>query len=431
MMIKKLGLTLFYLLFTITAWGQAIKLPLNQRGTDAEFSKTMMVTNVFEFRGDTVANPLDFASAKAEDAVLWRKVKAPAMSKNYRKGFTWIFSGEKKDAFSGNHTLLLIENPGWTAFNTVIWTDRNHNLDLTDDGAPDTMKPHQSLILSLDDKPNGFKVALEHFPVSSFPQFSSMNDKAMYLLQGSRRFSGTENAFRIRRLNLIYGNWKSGSDSFVLGVKDVNCNGIYNENGIDEIMIADRGDEFQNQQSCVIEKNKAYLEWNNAAFYVNEVARDGSFVNLKRETNTKLKYILNKGDKLPRFRYAEPRDKSKTKMRRVRRLRGNMLYIYVWHDQSQKHIQDSAELHKLGRLQNSNLKVLMLNYGASSKYLHRYANRYDTRILQGFSSNTINGKLKIKKIPTGILLDKKQRILAVGITPSQVLAQLITAGNIK
>lgn len=118
-------------------------------------------------------------------------------------------------------------------------------------------------------------------------------------------------------------------------------------------------------------------------------------------------------------------------MRRVRRLRGNMLYVYVWHDQSQKHILDSAELHKLGRLQNSNLKVLMLNYGASSKYLHRYANRYDTRILQGFSSNTINGKLKIKKIPTGILLDKKQRILAVGITPSQVLAQLNAAGNIK
>ena len=71
---------------------QNIQIALTERGTDAEFTKTMMVSNVFEFRGDSVANPLDFASAKVSDVALWRKVKAPAMNKTFRKGFSTVSS---------------------------------------------------------------------------------------------------------------------------------------------------------------------------------------------------------------------------------------------------------------------------------------------------------------------------------------------------
>jgi hypothetical protein len=74
-------------------------------------------------------------------------------------------------------------------------------------------------------------------------------------------------------------------------------------------------------------------------------------------------------------------------------------------------------------MSNDKFKVLALNYGASGRYVVRYNRLFNTPILQGFSSNSINRNLKIKKIPTGILLDSRQRIVAIGITPTQ--AELI------
>lgn len=422
----------YIFLFLTTSVGtlraQSVILPLTDRGTDAEFVKTMMVANVFEFRGDTVSNPLDFASAKKDDQVIWRKVKSPTMSKRYRKGFTWVFTGVKTDDFARSHTLVLIENPGWTAYNALIWTDRNNNYDLTDDGAPDTLKPNKTAVVSMDYQTNGLKIMLEHFPVSLFKQFAVINDNAMYQLQGNRLFSGTENSFRLRRMNVIYGTWSDGKKKMALCVKDANCNGLYDDNGVDEVMIADDGRSFQNLQSCVLKNGKAYLEWNSAAFYIDGVSRDGSFIKFTRDTNANLKYTLNKGKKLPRFRYAKPvtktKAKTKTRKRGIRRFKGDKLYIYVWHDQASGYFNDSSALHALGRIKESGCKVLMLNYGASSQYLHRYSRRYETFIYQGYSSNKINKKLKILKIPTGIFIDKTQRILGVNYSPNQVIEYL-------
>lgn len=419
---------LLLILITVTfgrLHSQVVRLPLTDRGTDAEFVKTMMVANVFEFRGDSVSNPLDFASAQKDDPVRWRKIIAPMMNQKYRKGFTWIFTGVQTDDFSSAHTLMLIENPGWTAFNTVIWTDRNHNYDLTDDGSPDTLYPNKSAIVSVDAMSNGFRVLMEHFPTAQFKQFAAMNDKAMYQLQGNRMFSGTENSFRMRRMNVVFGTWKSGGQEFALCVKDANCNGSYADDEIDEVMIADDGLSFQNLQSSTVKKGKAYLEWNNAAFFINEVHPEGKYIDFKRDTAASLKYILNKGKKLPRFRYAEPTAKFKNRKRNIRRFKGEKLYIYVWHDQSPEYIEDSAVLHELGRIKEAGFKVLMLNYGASSQYLHRYSRKYETHIYQGFSSNKINKKLKVRKIPTGFLISEKQRIMEVGFNPHRLKDSII------
>jgi len=408
---------------------QNIQLALTDRGADAEFTKTMMVSNVFEFRGDSIANPLDFASAKVNDATVWKKVKSPVMSHHFRKGFTWVFSAIKSDDFAANHTLLLIENPGWIAYNTLIWTDRNHNYDLTDDGSPDTIKPHKTTTIAVDNKPNGFRVMLEHFPVNQFKQFATMNDKAIYQLQGSRLFSGTENSFRIRRMNVLFGTCCEGKEEFAICVKDANCNGTYADNGVDEVMIADDGNSFQNIQSCTVKNGKAYLEWHNSAFYIEFINPEGYFIKFRRLTGAKLKFILNKGQKLPRFRYAEPTGKEKTKNRKIRRFKGEKLYLYVWHDQATDYIKDSAALHAIGRMKNAGIKVVMLNYGASGQYLHRYSGRHESLIYQGYSSNKINKKLKIRKIPTGILLNKKQRILNSFISPSEVIVYLNDKAN--
>jgi hypothetical protein len=423
----KLLITLSVLLWNGIS-GQKVNIALDSRGEDADYSKLIMATEIFVFKNDSVANPLDLASAKKDDETRWKKVVAPAMDPKLRKGFAWIFGTGYADDFAPNHTLILIENPGWTNWNTLIWTDRNRNYNLTDDGPPDTLTGTGKCILSVDAKPNGFKVELEHFPVKAFSQYAGMLDKAMQILQGKRVFMGVDNCFRMRRLNLIFGSWTDGKDSFSIALKDVNCNGVYTDEGIDKAMITDKGSVFNNLQSVALSRKNTYLEWNNAAYTILQILANPAEISILRDSNVRLKYSLNVGDKLPRFRYSRvtgQKNDIKIKKVSIRKLRGKQTYIYVWHDQSERHLKDSAGLHALGRLKLEDFQVLSLNYGASGKYIYRYNKRFDTELIQGFSSNDINRKLKIKRIPEAILVDRKQRIIAVGKTPDDILQYIV------
>lgn len=61
---KPLVLLSAVLLLFQSVSGQKIKIALNSRGEDADYSKLIMATEVFAFKNDSVANPLDLASAK-------------------------------------------------------------------------------------------------------------------------------------------------------------------------------------------------------------------------------------------------------------------------------------------------------------------------------------------------------------------------------
>ncbi|MBL7812169.1 MAG: hypothetical protein JNL57_08095 [Bacteroidetes bacterium] len=412
-------LTIFAIL---PAWMQAqtLRIPLTERVEDAQYSKLIMVTQTFFLQGDSVSNPLDVSSAVKGEPVYWRNIVPPAYNKNMRMAYAWVYDGSVQDKFSGSHSLLVIENPGWTAYPTRIWVDRNHNFNLTDDGNPDTMTMSKPAIIHLaGDNYNGFKLWLEHFPVDQFPMFANMNDRSVEAVQGNRFFLGSASCFRERRLNVLAGRWKSSSDSFLIAVKDENCNGNYGDHETDVVMITDYNKTPDNLQGITLNaKGKAYLEWNNAAYTVLGIDMEVAELILLRDTAAWLKNTLNTGEKIPRFKYCTATKPQKRKS--VRKLKGKTVYIYVWRDGAEEFAQDSAALHALGRLRKKDFTVLCLNYGASGRYVYRYNKRYDIELLQGFSSNDINGLLKVKKIPSGILINRKQKVLFNGISPLQV-----------
>lgn len=417
--IPKLLLSLASILLPAILAGQNLKIELTSRVEDADFNKMILLTSVFQLKNDSVANPLDAASAKIGDPVEWRKIKAPLLNNKMRSGFAWVNGGANPDPFAKGYTLIVIENPGWTAYPTYIWTDRNFNFDLTDDGPPDTMTAKKPAIIKLNNHPTGYQVWLEHFDFIRFPQYRQMHDDAMYKLQGSRQFVGTENCFRERRMNVLAGHWKTMEDSFSIAVKDVNCNGQYSDDDLDMVMIADYNGNFQNLQGVTLKEGRAYLEWNGVAYQITDIDKNGSFISLTRDTSARMKFSLNKGDKIPKFRFCAVG--KPTKKKRIRKVKSEFLYVYVWHDLAAQYIKDSASLHNLGRKDSSVIKVVALNYGNSATYVYRYNRRNKTSILQGFSSNDINEKLKVQKIPHGILLDRKKRIVKNGISPAEVL----------
>lgn len=415
-MIKKAILSGTLLLSVLALRSQDLTLNLDQRAEDAQYKKLIMVSPVFALRGDSVANPLDISSALADDPVYWRKVSLPKMNPLFKSGFTWIYDGSSELEFAKAYTLLVIENPNQTYYPARIWVDKNHNFDLTDDGDPDSLTLTGGVEVSLGHA-NGYHVYLEHFPSEKFKSFEAMNDKAIRKLQGNREFLGTGASLREKRLNVLSANYSNGRDSFQIGIKDVNCNGRYNEDH-DVVMITTFRGVFDNLQGVKLENGKAYLEWDNAGFRITSVDPLGAWIQVTRDTGSRLKYSLNKGDKLPRFKYCSATKPSRHKS--IRRLKGKYIYIYVWRDGAEEFYRDSADWHALGRIKSENFEVLGLNYGASARYVYQYNILYETAIRQGYSSNDINRTLMLKQVPSGILIDKKQRIIGVGITPAEV-----------
>ena len=413
-----------FLLISCLANAQQLQLPLNIRAEDAQYNKLILVANVFEFRNDSVSNPLDISGANPEDKASWYQVKLPKdINTNYRWGYAWVLDGTSNLSVAKAYTLIAIENPAWTLYPTRLWVDKNHNFDFTDDTVVYHISHSNGVEVPLGNSDAGYKVYLEHFPSAKFRTFELMNDKTVNQLAGNRSFMGTAASLREKRLNVVASNWSNGADSFCLGIKDVNCNGIYTDAGIDVALITTYNGVFDNLQGVAVGANgTAYLEWNNAAYTVQGVDPQGRFLKVLRDTAARLKYSLNVGDKLPRFKYCAATKPSKHKS--IRRLKRNYVYIYVWRDGSELFFNDSANLHALGRLNRDGFQVLGLNHGASANYVYRYNKYFETHILHGFSSNDINKKLMLKQIPTGILIDNRQRIVAAGITPSQVLQYL-------
>lgn len=399
---------------------QVLFLTPSDRGEDAQFKKLIIIDPVFALNRDSVSNPLDVSSARASDPVFWRKVQLPETNPKFRVGFTWTYDGSNQNEFGTYQTLILIENPGWTHYPSRIWVDHNHNYDFTDDGNADTLTLEKGVVVQFPGY-NGYQVMLEHFPVEKFNSVASMNDDAVRKLMGNRIFLGTAASLREQRRNVIAAHWKSATDSFTLGIKDANCNGKYNEDG-DMVMLTSYKGVFENLLGVKLQKGKAYLEWGGAAYHILKADADGKLIEVLRDTASLLKYSLNAGEKLPRFRYCSATKPARH--RRVRALKGKMTYIYVWRDGMEDFIKDSANWHALGRLNRDDFAVLGLNYGASARYVYQYNNYFETRIIQGYSSNELNRELKIHTVPYGILIDKKQRILATGIRPEEVFRWL-------
>lgn len=390
------------------------------RAIDDRFGRSMLVAPCFRY-----TNPIEefrnIGSAGME--LQHRSIRLPDMRGCNDTAYGFIFFGGTTSDFAPGYVLMVLGNNRRLELPHPVWVDRNNNLDLSDDGPPDTSVYYKTAIdIRIPSSvPGGgeYAVRLSRFPSDSFFSYKNMVNEFYKKFSGTKKFADANHSFREQRLNILASDIRHGSDSFRLGFKDVNCNGIYNERGIDEILVGEWGKALLSELAIVLpESGKAEFEWDLKRFRIDSLPADGKSALIRHMQDVRLEQSLSTGRKIPRFRYCKVHN-GKIRKAGIRRLRGEILYVYVWNSKHDRFAGDSTFINKIINSRKG-VQVLCLNYGDSPKWVAKFNQYYGTQWSMGFSARHIHDKLRVVKLPSGILIDKKQRVTHPSITPSAV-----------
>lgn len=120
-------------------WAQSnFKLELNQIVLDEKGRKMQSIIAVYKYKGQPFVDPALIGVAGNKDPKTFY-AKLPNMTGINDTNYAYIFYGgtdQRKDL--KGYSLMIIGNNQRSYKPALLWIDKNHNLDLSDDGAPDT-----------------------------------------------------------------------------------------------------------------------------------------------------------------------------------------------------------------------------------------------------------------------------------------------------
>jgi hypothetical protein len=418
---------------------------LSQRGSDNEINHLIDVLPLFSLTNDSIIQPIDLsADYTGMPLVAWKVIiSKDSLTHGIKHAYGFV-PHHHGVGLLPTHTLILVDNPMNMRYHaTRIWVDLNHNFDLTDDGPAQWYLPmkltlpklnegnrvfSQSLIL-LDTMQNGMAVGFNQFMPGELRSVQKMYDDAIALVCGRREYLGCNASFRQHRKAVWFGGEKANNsiqnDTLYWAVKDVNLNGLYNDIGIDKVIVGNNRGEFSSSNAWDYRPGMI-VDWLGQAQLIENVnqGKDGIWVISHRKIKNvgiKGSRSLLIGEKLPKFKFCLIEGKyqpgklkeNPVHRRSIRNFKGKYTYVVVWNADNPNYINDSAELHDLSRNLPDSIQIVCLNHGGGGRYVYQYNKRYETRFIQGFCSSEVAEKLKLQTMPQYFLIDPKQRLISI------------------
>ena len=423
----------FFLTLTLCAAGRffaqspARKVVLDQFVEDEKGKKLQSIIAVYKYKGQPFEDPINNGVDTKEEFGRFN-ARLPDMTGVKDTCYAYIYFGalaDRKDL--KGYVLAIIGNNTRTAGSpdTRIWIDRNYNLDLTDDGPPEVydLKILEKEIVFFHPRVKNatYTISISRFPFSYNPKYIGMLDDYYRENSGSKTFAGAFYSFREHRLNTIGGDYKYGNDSFRIAIKDANCNGLFNDAGIDYILVGDYQTPVLPETAIPIEakEGRTYFERNSKRFNITHIDPLGAYIQVQADEHAKLKHALMPGKKIKKFRF-HTIDTTKTTVS-IRKYRKKPTYIYIWRFDQPGFKEDTTALRQIVQNYSNKIHILTLNYGETPKALRGFRKRQSINWTIGQSTQQINNKLFIEDYPTGILTKKRLRVKQVGISPSELL----------
>ena len=387
-----------------------LKLNLRFLAGDLSNEKSMGFIPLFKTDG-IVHSYMDVVGADFNNIAETHQIILPDSNKhNYYYGY--VFQEHESNVFEPNRLIFLLENGKywWNYNKSRVWFDRNHDFDFNNE-KPDTFYKGKSNIIYFDtgdSKGSGLK--LERFPAAKFHRFTSMNDLSIKELKGPREFIGTRFSLKETRFNILYDLVKFRNDSLIVGLMDVNQNGVFTDEGIDRWVISPFSEHFADTKETIPFESNSHLSWLGFQFEL----RKSSFPKFEfvRSDKRCSKNTLINGTKIPSFRYCQV-NKGRSSKKSSRKSGGKAQVFIIWSADNERFANDSAMVHRLSRV-HKDIHWVFLNFGGSGRYVGGYNRRFDLDVTQGFCSSRIAEKLKIQTLPQYYYFDEEHRLVATG-----------------
>ena len=402
------------------------KVLLNQFVQDEKGKKMQAIIAVYKYTGQPFEDPMLLGvESKKESGKFYAKL--PDMTGVRDTSYAYVFFGgiDKRKELPGYSLMIIGNNQRLFNQNALIWIDKNHNLDLSDDGPPDTFTSTQTekdIVLKHPNIPfASYTVNISRFSFSYNSKYIGMLDDYYNENAGSKKFAGTLYSFKEQRINAIAGDYKFGNDSFRIGIKDVNCNGLYNDAGVDYILVGNYGQGILPDNSIpILEKEgKTWFEKDGKRYNILKIDPIGAYILIQNDADAKVKNALVVGKKLKKFRFTTTDKEKKTIS--IKKYRKKPTYIYVWRFDQPGFSTDTAILRIIARDYGQRINLVTLNYGEKPKELKTFKRLNAINWNIGQSTKKINDQLFIEQFPYGLLTSKRLRIKQVKISPSDLL----------
>ncbi len=424
---------LFFLLFGFTpSQGQhQMTLNLNEKGTDRYFETSKLIAPVFKLMNDTIESYQGFG-IKNDEPLQRFKVKVPEFTSVIDTGYTFLFSKLSTKSLNG-YTAVLVANYSRRHLPAILYVDHNNNFDFTDDGDPDTFylpMNHLDIEIRNPVQPNQRVLyRLSRFSFTKDFAFKRMADELFNEHTGSKKFVGTSLSFREQRFNIRVNDCAFQGDSFQVALQDVNYNGLYNEPGIDRILINAYGADLAgSDHSFLIPKKGAigYFERSFKSYKILQIDSFGHFIQFELDTNKIASRQLIEGKKVPKIRFYDANGKKQ----KLRWYSYKPVYIYFWNRDQEGFEEDTAALRMIQEKFCPMIKVIALNYGDNPKMLSSYVDVNNVYYLNGVATKTITQQFQLEEVPYGFLLKKRLRLYQKGLRPAEVL-EMLERGEIQ
>lgn len=404
------------------------KVETEGRARDVNFYKTQNIIPIFALNSDTVEENNGFG-VESKFKNQKKKIALPAnVSITPRNGYGYIYYGDANNTFAKGYLLFLITNNSRNRSPSLLYIDRNNDYDLNNDGAPDTVKytEKENIVFLKNEQEKSARhiLILSRFDWANQIKYIQMADTHYSRHSGDKKYMGTFYAFREQRLNVLAANYNGGNDSFTLGFKDDNCNGLFNDEGIDHISISSyRSDKFSGINYFIGKNNTARIETAGHIYDLTNITADGSSFKIEEVFNQSFKNQLNAGVKVPHFKY-DLADTAETKKRKLCKLRKKPTYILFSYSYADNFDLDTANLRIIYEQYGNRINLLFLNSGDVERQAKKLAIVGNLPYTCGISDANIDKEWFIQTKPTGFLLDKKLRLNTAGMSTQELLLYL-------
>jgi len=410
---------------------QVIKLETEKKVEDDAFAKSQSIIPIYKYKGDSI-QPYSKFGLEIDTTKPWYNIKKlPDMANCRDTGYTYIYFAGSDNAQSQGYLLTMVGNYARSRRTVYFYIDRNNDFDFTNDGPPDSItSQQQSFEIELENanvKGATYGLKLTRFKYGVNVRYKNLLTEHYKNHSGKKEFTNINYCYREQRYNTIMAHYKSGNDSFSVGVKDMNVNGIYNESCTDKLFVGQYKGQVQSDllfdMTPTISKNA--FEWGGKKYRLVSIESTGAYIEIKEDQNAVLTNKLEIGKKAPNFEYFNVLNKK----HELKEYKKQEVYLYFW-DKESLVSEDTMYLNKINT-QFPEVKLITLNHGDAPKQV-RITFYYDKiQFPMGYSNSDIAAMYFLEDVSRGYYIGKKRKLKDDNITPKKMYETFLVNNQSK